>query len=100
MKFRYQVVCVLTVAMLANSLLPAPAEAQFSQQAKLVGTGAVGHAFQGKSISLSADGNTAVVGGPSDSSAVLNGAGAAWVFKRYAWRVDPASKAGRCGRHR
>ncbi len=48
MKFRYQVVCVLTVAMLANSLLPAPAEAQFSQQAKLVGTGAVGKAFQGE----------------------------------------------------
>jgi FG-GAP-like repeat len=43
---------------------------------KLVGTGAVGSAQQGASVSLSADGNTAIVGGPQDDS--LNGA--AWVF--------------------
>ena len=30
---------------------------------KLVGTGAVGSAHQGKSVALSADGNTAIVGG-------------------------------------
>ena len=35
------------------------------QGAKLVGTGAVGHAGQGWSVALSADGNTALVGGPS-----------------------------------
>jgi hypothetical protein len=43
---------------------------------KLVGNGAVGHAQQGSSIALSADGNTAVMGGPNDNSFV----GAAWVF--------------------
>jgi hypothetical protein len=51
--------------------------AQFSQQGpKLAGTGAVGAAGQGTSVSLSADGNTAIVGGPVDNSS----AGAAWVF--------------------
>lgn len=43
---------------------------------KLVGTGATGGAVQGRSVSLSADGNTVMVGGYSDSSKV----GAAWVF--------------------
>ena len=46
------------------------------QGAKLVGTGAVGAAEQGRSVALSADGNTAVVGGYNDNSQV----GAAWVF--------------------
>ena len=46
------------------------------QSTKLVGSGAVGNANQGDSVSLSADGNTAIVGGPGDNS----GAGAAWVF--------------------
>jgi hypothetical protein len=51
----------------------------WSQQgAKLVGTGAAGNAGQGVSVSLSADGNTALVGGVSDDG----GAGAAWVFTR------------------
>ena len=48
------------------------------QGAKLVGTGAVGGAQQGASVALSSDGNTAIVGGSSDST----NAGAAWVFKR------------------
>jgi hypothetical protein len=57
-----------------------PAEAQFTQQAKLVGTGAPGRlrAEQGFSVSLSGDGNTAIIGGPSDN----NDAGAAWVYTR------------------
>ncbi|MFX4589172.1 hypothetical protein ABTB15_19525, partial [Acinetobacter baumannii] len=51
----------------------------WSQQgSKLVGTGAVGNANQGRSVSLSADGNTAIVGGYGDNG----GAGAAWVFTR------------------
>ena len=55
------------------------AVAQFTQQGpKLVGTGASGAAEQGFSVTLSADGNTAVVGGPLDNS----GAGATWVFTR------------------
>ncbi|MFI5165188.1 MAG: WD40 repeat domain-containing protein [Thermoanaerobaculales bacterium] len=49
----------------------------WSQQGnKLVGTGAVGTAEQGSSVAISADGNTAIVGGWSDNSY----AGAAWVF--------------------
>jgi hypothetical protein len=46
------------------------------QGPKLVGSGAVGPSRQGMSVSLSADGNTAVVGGIGDN----NTAGAAWVF--------------------
>jgi antibiotic biosynthesis monooxygenase (ABM) superfamily enzyme len=45
---------------------------------KLVGTGLVGNAEQGWSVALSADGDTAIVGGPFDN----NGIGAAWVFTR------------------
>jgi hypothetical protein len=48
------------------------------QGSKLVGTGAVGPAYQGSSVALSADGNTAVVGGYYDN----NGVGAAWVYTR------------------
>src|ERR1700691_5444956 len=46
------------------------------QGSKQVGAGAVGTAEQGNSVALSADGNTAIVGGPDDNS----GAGAAWAF--------------------
>jgi hypothetical protein len=45
---------------------------------KLVGTGAVGNARQGIAVALSADGNTAIVGGAADNSDT----GAAWVFTR------------------
>jgi hypothetical protein len=50
------------------------------QGSKLLGTGAKGDAEQGYSVSVSADGNTAVVGGSGDNS----GAGATWVFTRSA----------------
>ncbi|MBP7450035.1 MAG: T9SS type A sorting domain-containing protein [Flavobacteriales bacterium] len=51
----------------------------WSQQGpRLVGSGAVGASHQGISVSISADGNTAIVGGPGDG----NLAGAAWVFTR------------------
>jgi hypothetical protein len=53
--------------------------AQWSQQGgRLLGTGSVGNALQGVSVSVSGDGNTILVGGPSDN----NSAGAAWVFTR------------------
>jgi hypothetical protein len=58
------------------------------QGSKLVGTGAVGAAQQGNSVSLSADGNTALVGGPYDNPGFVGGPsenpgiGAAWVFTR------------------
>ena len=44
----------------------------------LVGTGEVGNAYLGSSVALSADGNTALVGGPYDNNAL----GAVWVFIR------------------
>jgi hypothetical protein len=50
----------------------------WTQEAKLVGTGAVGTPQQGTSVALSADGNTAILGGPFDGSQ----GGAAWVFTR------------------
>jgi hypothetical protein len=53
--------------------------ADFVQQgSKLVGTGATGNANQGTSVALSADGNTAIVGGHGDNT----GLGAAWVYTR------------------
>jgi hypothetical protein len=58
------------------------------QGKKLVGTDSVGSARQGMSVALSADGNTAIVGGPGDNpwdrSAPfgLGATGAAWVFTR------------------
>ncbi|MFZ5628498.1 MAG: beta strand repeat-containing protein [Spirochaetota bacterium] len=48
------------------------------QGTKLVGTGHAGNAQQGISVALSADGNTALVGGYQDNSSQ----GAAWVFTR------------------
>jgi hypothetical protein len=51
----------------------------------LVGTGALGNAFQGVSVALSGDGNTAIVGGPGDNfggPGDMLGIGAAWVFIR------------------
>jgi hypothetical protein len=52
----------------------------WSQQgSKLVGTGFAGsESTQGTSVALSADGNTAIVGGHDDN----NGVGAAWIYTR------------------
>ena len=69
---------IALIILVSGTLFAAPsAIAEFSQQGpKLAGTGALGTADQGFSLSLSADGNTAIVGGPVDNSS----AGAAWVF--------------------
>jgi hypothetical protein len=59
--------------------------AVWTQQSKLVGSGAIGPAIQGVSVSLSSDGNTAIVGGPGDNahgSIGVLGDGAAWVWTR------------------
>jgi len=48
------------------------------QGAKLTATGGTGTTDFGKAVALSADGNTAIVGAPSDNSSV----GAAWIFTR------------------
>jgi hypothetical protein len=65
------------------------------QGTKLVGTGAVGKAGQGVSVSVSADSSTAIVGGPGDNSFK----GAAWVFQS-PWKrltnMYPGSGAGPC----
>ena len=51
----------------------------WTEQAKLVGGGVVGaFAGQGTSVAITADGNTALVGGNYDNS----GTGAVWVFRR------------------
>ena len=72
-------------ALAAVWLIVPAASAQYTQQGpKLFGTGAVNtggnSAGEGASVALSADGNTAAVGGPGDN----NRAGAVWVFTRSA----------------
>ena len=64
----------------------------WSQQAKLVGTGTTGKGGQGASVSLSGDGNTAIVGGPSDNG----NTGAAWIWTRSAglWTQQPVKLVG------
>ena len=59
----------------APTAVPAPGNSQF----KLIGTGITGTTIQqGWSVALSADGNTAIVGGNKDNSSV----GAVWVYTR------------------
>jgi hypothetical protein len=48
------------------------------QGAKLVGTGAIGAAQRGRSVGLSADGNTALIGASLDNTNI----GAGWIFTR------------------
>jgi hypothetical protein len=62
----------------------------WSQQgAKLVGTGAVNSPFleEGRSVSLSGDGTTAILGGPGDDGNV----GAAWVFVQPVFAGTPGT---------
>ena len=67
-------------SLLLPLLLTPLAQAQFTQQAKLVGSGAVNTPYAAKQgpVALSADGNTAIIGGPQDN----NFTGAAWIFTR------------------
>lgn len=60
---------------------------------RLFGQDASGPARQGCSVALSADGTTALVGGPLDNG----GRGAAWVFRRIdgVWRQDDEKLVGR-----
>jgi hypothetical protein len=62
------------------------------QGSKLIGTGSVGGSQQGADVSLSADGNTAIIGGPGDN----NNMGAAWIFTRSAniWTQQGAKLVG------
>jgi uncharacterized protein (TIGR03437 family) len=56
----------------------------WSQQGgKVIASDMIGGARQGSSVALSADGNTALIGGPSDNAQPFPAAvGAAWVFTR------------------
>jgi FG-GAP repeat protein len=68
----------------------------WSQQGgKLTGTGEAGEAGFGSSVTLSADGDTALVGGSFDNA----GAGAAWVFTRSgsSWAQQGAKLTGTGG---
>src|SRR6516164_2897455 len=78
--------CVLGAAL---GLAPA-AQAQFSQQGgKLVGSGYSGtNVYQGFSVGVSNDGNTAIVGAPGDSQSL----GAAWIFTRSSGIWNPGIK--------
>jgi hypothetical protein len=62
------------------------------QGSKLIGTGAVGHAEQGFSVALSADGSTAIAGAHTDNRIT----GAAWVHTRSGgvWTPIPAPYPG------
>jgi hypothetical protein len=80
---------LILAALLFSSQL---ALAQFTQQGpKLVGNDAVGAADQGSSVALSADGNTAIVGGSVG--------GAAWVYTRSggAWTQQGSKLVGTGG---
>lgn len=54
----------------------------WTQQAKLVGKEASALAHQGSSVALSANGDTALIGGPEDEGEHSDFYGAAWVFTR------------------
>ncbi|HXP88482.1 MAG TPA: hypothetical protein VN841_27380 [Bryobacteraceae bacterium] len=72
------VLCAVAVLAASASLL-STARGQFVQQGgKLVGTGTVGNSLQGFAVAVSADGSTAIVGGPIDNGFI----GAAWVYTR------------------
>jgi hypothetical protein len=64
----------------------------WSQQgSKLVGVGGVGgSAFQGNSVAISADGNTAIMGAPHDNGSI----GTAWVFVNPAIPTGPTISSG------
>jgi len=61
-----------------NARYPLRIDPFFQQGAKLTGTEASARAQFGLNVALSSDGNTALIGGPSDKAEV----GAAWVFTR------------------
>ncbi len=67
-------------------------EAWTQQGAKLTGAGESGEGYLGRSVALSADGSTALVGAPGDSGHL----GAAWVFSRSGetWTASAARLTG------
>jgi hypothetical protein len=79
MRIRRSLHTVLMLVVCATLCSSRPAFAQFTQQgSKLVGSDGTGSAAQGTAVAISADGTTAIVGGPSDNGF----AGAAWIWTR------------------
>src|SRR6266446_5323572 len=82
---RRPVLHILPTIMVVCGLLTLPVQAQFAQQGpKLVGTDNLGYYLdgQGYSVSLSGDGNTAIVGAPFSFSRATYSGGVAWVLTR------------------
>src|SRR5262245_101571 len=70
---------LLFVVLLCWMAIVPSARAQFLQQGpKLVGSGGISATDQGASVAVSADGNTAIIGGRYDNDTF----GAAWIFTR------------------
>jgi FG-GAP repeat len=81
--------CSALAASVSSALSPSP----FVQQgAELEPSATSGSANAGASVALSADGNTALVGGPEDAG----GTGAAWIFTRSGatWTQGPKLTSG------
>ena len=79
--FRNHFLVQLLVISVAHVIV-SPLHAQFVHQGnKLTGSDAIGSALQGRTVALSADGNTAVVGGSNDINAGAH-SGSVWVFVR------------------
>ena len=68
----YAVVIGTAIVLFASALLPQPASAAgfVVQGPKLVGAGPTGASQPGLSAAISADGNTAIIGGPGDRGAL------------------------------
>jgi hypothetical protein len=78
MAIRWQALLLKLIVLFAAGVLSQPVSAFTQQGAKLIGTGGVGITNQGQSVALSADGNTAIVGGQFDNGF----AGAVWIYTR------------------
>jgi len=61
-------------------------------QAKLIGSEGSGDAQQGHSVALSANGDTALIGGPEDEGEDEDYYGAAWVFRRNGTKWEQVGK--------
>ena len=69
---------ILAVALIACAAFPPPLAAQFVQHgSKLTTAGATSQGYQGFSVAMSGDGNTAIVGAPFDGPT-----GGAWIYVR------------------
>jgi hypothetical protein len=72
---------LISLLVAISALISNPVSAQFTQQGnKLVGKGAVNSPDEGQgfAVSISSDGNTAIVGDPLDNNSI----GAAWIYTR------------------